>query len=195
MNEGRGPAGVRETGREGPRRAASGSPLRHAFPAEPPTVRPAVPPTRPPARPPAVPPTARPAVRTTAQPPTRPGPPHGALPWADRTVVPRRHSPHPTWWLRTALLLLALLVPGTHTGAHALPLTVGVHENGGTAAECDLLDSALRPVTRVSRRPATAARPVPERPAPPGRAAHRPHPAPPAPSYSLHHLRSVVLRC
>lgn len=110
-------------------------------------------------------------------------------------MVPRHHAHHPTWWLRTAVLLLALLVPGTHTGAHALPLTVGVHENGGTAAECDLLDSALRPVTRVSRRPVTAARPVPERPAPPGRAAHRPHPAPPAPSYSLHHLRSVVLRC
>ncbi|MET8832143.1 hypothetical protein ABZX40_39755 [Streptomyces sp. NPDC004610] len=98
-------------------------------------------------------------------------------------------------WLRIAVLLLALLVPGAHSGAHALPLTATVCENGGTTAEYDVLGTALRPVTRSAQHPAAPPRPEPLRPAGPAPAAHRGHPAPPLAPYSLHCLRSVVLRC
>ncbi|MEU9338125.1 hypothetical protein AB0D49_34080 [Streptomyces sp. NPDC048290] len=101
-------------------------------------------------------------------------------------------APAPRTWLRIAVLLLALLAPGAHGGAHAGPLTESVCEHGGTTAEYDILGTALRPVSRTDRLPAAPPRPEPARPAGPAPAAR---PAPGPPSYRLHCLRSVVLRC
>ncbi|WP_405645832.1 hypothetical protein [Streptomyces sp. NBC_00019] len=95
-------------------------------------------------------------------------------------------------WLRAFVLLLALLVPGGHAGAHAANAVTPV---AGEVAEYDVLDTALRPPARAAHRPVVPLRPAP-RPAPaPGVPAGRPLPAPPRPPYALHTLRSVVLRC
>ncbi|KKD05506.1 hypothetical protein [Streptomyces sp. WM6386] len=95
-------------------------------------------------------------------------------------------------WLRAFVLLLALLVPGGHAGAHA---ALAVAPVAGEAAEHDVVDTALRPPARAAHRPVVPLRPAP-RPAPaPGVPAGRPLPAPPRPPYALHTLRSVVLRC
>ncbi|MFJ4687528.1 hypothetical protein ACIQNG_19405 [Streptomyces sp. NPDC091377] len=98
-------------------------------------------------------------------------------------------------WLRIAVLLLALLVPGAHTAAHALPVaaSAAVGEHGGTTAEYDVPDTALR-TTRATRQPVTPPRPAPPVPSP-GRGGPGAHHAPPKPSYTLPCLRSVVLRC
>ncbi|WP_329337321.1 hypothetical protein OG866_22790 [Streptomyces sp. NBC_00663] len=91
-------------------------------------------------------------------------------------------------WLRAFVLLLALLMPGAHTGAHA-----AVPVAASEVAEYDVLDTVLRPAAQhpvAPLRPAPRAEPpapvVPERP---------PLPAPPRPSYAQLTLRTVVLRC
>ncbi|MEU3252928.1 hypothetical protein [Streptomyces sp. NPDC006997] len=109
-----------------------------------------------------------------------------------RTPRPdRRHA-----WLRALVLLLVLCVPGAHAGARAVPPVTVTAESGGTVAEADPLDTALRAPGRGAHRPA-----VPQRPTDPGPprvppAAHTPHPAaPPPPPYALRTLRCVVLIC
>ncbi|MFE5815799.1 hypothetical protein [Streptomyces sp. NPDC056479] len=95
-------------------------------------------------------------------------------------------------WLRALVLLLALLVPGAHAQAHALP-TVAVAS--AEIAEHDALDTALRPAARADRRTALRTRPAPpSKPAPcasPGPRLTAPH----RPPYVPHPLRTVVLRC
>ncbi|MGF0174876.1 hypothetical protein ACQF36_31600 [Streptomyces sp. Marseille-Q5077] len=103
----------------------------------------------------------------------------------------RRHS-RSRAWLRVLVLLLALLVPGAHAQAHALPVTAGI---SGEVAEHDVLDTALRPAARADRRNAVRARPAPPpRPAPGAAPAPRSCP-PPGQPYVPHILRTVVLRC
>lgn len=94
-------------------------------------------------------------------------------------------------WLRVLVLLLALLVPGTAAHCSAAESVV----SGGTAAEHDVHDTALRPPGRYGHRPVVPLRPAPRAPVtrhPVTTAAHplpvRPRPTPPA-------RRSVVLRC
>ncbi|NNN31534.1 hypothetical protein HLK59_14405 [Streptomyces sp. S3(2020)] len=95
-------------------------------------------------------------------------------------------------WLRAFVLLLALLVPGAHSGAHAaIPVTSVTSVAAGEAAEYDVLDTALRPPARAAHRPVASPRTAPA----PGVPAVRPLPKPPHPSYAPHILRSVVLRC
>lgn len=95
-------------------------------------------------------------------------------------------------WLRAFVLLLALLVPGGHAGAHAATAVTPI---AGELAEYDVLDTALRPPARAAHRPVVPLRPAP-RPAPaPGAPAGHPLPAPPRLPHALHTLRSVVLRC
>ncbi|MFJ3668075.1 hypothetical protein ACIPSE_16660 [Streptomyces sp. NPDC090106] len=93
-------------------------------------------------------------------------------------------------WLRAFVLLLALLMPGAHTGAHAVASPVVA----GEAAEYDALDTVVRPVHRTDPRPAVPLRPALPAPAPLVPVT-RPLPAPPDPSYAPRFLRSVVLRC
>ncbi|MFJ9675248.1 hypothetical protein ACI3K5_20515 [Streptomyces sp. MPA0124] len=61
--------------------------------------------------------------------------------------------------LRVLVLLLVLVVPGTHVTAQAVPVAP-VSGAGGTAAEYDHLDTALRTPGRSGRR-AVVVRPVP----------------------------------
>ncbi|MFC7906569.1 hypothetical protein ACWDRX_17120 [Streptomyces nigra] len=97
-------------------------------------------------------------------------------------------------WLRIVVLLLALLVPGAHAQAHALPVAVTVEAE---AVEHDALDTALRPPARSARRAGAplAVRPCPVPPSPPapaaGRAVDRPVAAPHVPPLP----DTVVLRC
>ncbi|MFJ8635128.1 hypothetical protein [Streptomyces sp. NPDC093568] len=94
-------------------------------------------------------------------------------------------------WLRVVVLLLALLVPGAHAQAHALPMVAGAAE----VAEHDVLDTALRPPARADRRTLVRTRPAPS-PAPaPGTAPGPRSSAPHRPPYVPHILRTVVLRC
>lgn len=102
-----------------------------------------------------------------------------------------RTLPRSRAWLRAFVLLLALLVPGAHSGTHiTTPVAVG------EIAEYDVLDTALRPPARAAHRPVAPLRPA-QRPAP----AHGvpvgppPLPTPPQPPYTPRTLRSVVLRC
>ncbi|WP_186777804.1 hypothetical protein [Streptomyces salinarius] len=61
--------------------------------------------------------------------------------------------------LRVLVLLLVLVVPGTHVTAQAVPVTP-VAGAGGAAGEYDHLDTALRVPGRSGRR-AAVVRPVP----------------------------------
>jgi hypothetical protein len=100
-----------------------------------------------------------------------------------------RSLPRSRTWLRTLVLLLALLVPGTHAELHAAPPAAT------EIVEYDALDAALRPPADALHRTVVALRPAPL-PAPaPATPADRPLPAPPRPPHALHALRSVVLRC
>ncbi|WP_367322095.1 hypothetical protein [Streptomyces sp. HUAS ZL42] len=92
-------------------------------------------------------------------------------------------------WLRVLVLLLALLVPATHTQAHAAPVA------SGEVAECGVLETALRPAARAADRPAVPARPAPLPDPAPGVPQGRPLPESPRPPYALHTVRTVVLRC
>jgi hypothetical protein len=101
-------------------------------------------------------------------------------------------------WLRVVVLLLALLVPGAHAQAHALPVAAGVSGASGEVAEHDVLDTVLRPPARADRRsavrparPGSGPLPKPAR----GIRACPVRPAPPGPPYLSHILRTVVLRC
>lgn len=94
-------------------------------------------------------------------------------------------------WLRVLVLLLALLVPGT--AAHG-----GVAESvvtGGTAAEYDVHDTALRPPGRHGHRPVVPLRPAPRPPSARHPVATADHPLPVPPRPLLLAPRSVVLRC
>ncbi|MFF7735152.1 MULTISPECIES: hypothetical protein [unclassified Streptomyces] len=102
---------------------------------------------------------------------------------------PRRHA-----WLRVLVLLLALLVPGTHAEA-ATGWTAGV-SGESTTVECDLLDTALRPPARAARRTAAVASVPAPLPGPgPAPTAQHPVPVPPSPPLDPRPLRSEVLRC
>lgn len=101
--------------------------------------------------------------------------------------LPRRRRA----WLRVLVLLVALVLPGAHTGTHAAPVT----PPAGEAIEYDLLDTALRLPARAAQRPVVPLRPAPRPEPAPGVPAGAPLPAPPRPSYALVALRTVVLRC
>jgi hypothetical protein len=88
------------------------------------------------------------------------------------------------------VLLLALLVPGTHVQAHTMPPVPA-----GELVEYDVLDTPLRPPARAVHRAAVPLRPVAWPQTVPGVPADRPLPAPPRPPYALPVLRCVVLRC
>ncbi|GGJ43603.1 hypothetical protein [Streptomyces brasiliensis] len=97
--------------------------------------------------------------------------------------------PHGQAWLRSLVLLLALLVPSTHADVHAVQVAAV------DVAEHVVLDTALRPPSRTAHHPDVPEHPAPAPvPAPPAPEA-RPFPAPPQPQQALHTLRSVVLRC
>ncbi|MFI5883730.1 hypothetical protein [Streptomyces sp. NPDC051554] len=102
-----------------------------------------------------------------------------------------RSLPRSRAWLRVLVLLLALLVPGTH----AEVLATSVASSAETTVEYDVLDTAaaLRPVPLTVRRPTMPLRPAP------GPASQAPRvrsfPAPPWSPYTLRALRTVVLRC
>ncbi|WP_175647476.1 hypothetical protein [Streptomyces cyaneochromogenes] len=104
-------------------------------------------------------------------------------------ILPRSRT-----WLRVLVLLLALLVPGAHTQAHAVPAVAGI---SGEATEHDALDTVLRPPARADRRstvrrcPAPLPQPTPRVPA----RLSLSIPRPPQPPYVPHILRTVVLRC
>ncbi|WP_369188958.1 hypothetical protein [Streptomyces sp. R08] len=108
-------------------------------------------------------------------------------------VRPAHRLPRSRAWLRALVLLLALLVPGTHAELRATPAASASVE---TTVEYDVLDTAaaLRPVGPLAvRRPTAPLRPAP---APASRAPlARSFPAPPSPPYTLRALRTVVLRC
>ncbi|WP_328781728.1 hypothetical protein [Streptomyces canus] len=103
-----------------------------------------------------------------------------------RTV---RRLPHRHIWLRTLVLLLALLAPGAPAQTHAS------HVAAGEIAEYDALDTALRPPARAAHRTAVPLRPAPRQETAPDVRERRSVPAPPRPPYTLPALRSVVLRC
>ncbi|MFF6913386.1 hypothetical protein [Streptomyces sp. NPDC012466] len=105
--------------------------------------------------------------------------------------VPR--GPRRNTWLRVLVLLLALLVPGAHAEAHAGPTATVSGES--TTVECDVLDSALRPPARGSRRTAVPLSPAPLRAPGPAYTAHHCVAVPPSPPYDPRPLRSEVLRC
>ncbi|WP_329218883.1 hypothetical protein OG352_21005 [Streptomyces sp. NBC_01485] len=99
-----------------------------------------------------------------------------------------RMHPRSRAWLRVLVMLLALLVPGAPAEVSAKPVAAAEF------AEYDVVEPVLRPAP-CAHRPAAPLRPAPL-PAPaPGVPADRPLPAPPSPSYALHVLRTVVLRC
>ncbi|WP_406008041.1 hypothetical protein OG440_19245 [Streptomyces sp. NBC_00637] len=103
-------------------------------------------------------------------------------------MSPAARLPRSRTWLRTLVLLLVLLVPGVAADVPAAPVAAA------ELAEYDVLDTALRPAPCAHRpvalrRPAPLPAPAPEVPA------DRPRPAPHRPSYTLHVLRTVVLRC
>ncbi|WP_052424931.1 hypothetical protein [Streptomyces fulvoviolaceus] len=106
-------------------------------------------------------------------------------------VSTARGLPRIRTWLRALVLLVALLVPGAHTGVHTAPaLPVS-----GETIEYDVLDTVLRPVARSAARAAVPLRPAPRPDPAPGVPEGRPLPAPPGPPYTLLALRTVVLRC
>lgn len=118
------------------------------------------------------------------------------------TASTARCRPRSRAWLRVLVLLLALLVPGAHAQAHALPAVAGVSGTAGTpgeVAEHDVLDTVLRPPARADRRGAVRRalpRPgTPPKPTPCVVRADLTPPAPPRPPYLSHVLRTVVLRC
>ncbi|WP_405949148.1 hypothetical protein OG588_24275 [Streptomyces prunicolor] len=106
-------------------------------------------------------------------------------------VSPAHRLPRSHVWLRALVLLLALLVPGTHAEMRATPVASSVE----TTIEYDVLDTAaaLRPVSLTVHRPTAPLRPAPGPAATAPRA--RSFPAPPSPPYTLRALRTVVLRC
>jgi hypothetical protein len=109
-------------------------------------------------------------------------------------VSTTRSLPRSRAWLRALVLLLALLVPGTHAAEmRATPVASSTE----STVEYDVLDTAaaLRSPSLTVHRPTAPLRPAPT-PASRYRApGPRSFPAPPRPSYTLRALRTVVLRC
>ncbi|KUO19725.1 hypothetical protein [Streptomyces dysideae] len=93
-------------------------------------------------------------------------------------------------WLRVPVLLLALLVPGAHSGVPATPVAVA-----GEAVEYDALETDLRPPSRGAHRAAVPLRPAPLPESAPPAPAGRPPALPPRTPPALPAVRSVVLRC
>ncbi|MGW1722738.1 hypothetical protein ACWCQK_07350 [Streptomyces sp. NPDC002306] len=109
------------------------------------------------------------------------------------STAPRR-LPYGRACLRALVLLLALLVPGTHAEIHAAPAAFAAA--GETAAEYDVLDGALRPPARTAHRPVAPLRPAPLPDPAPGAARGPAGTAPLGSSYPPHPaLSTVVLRC
>ncbi|MEU9167087.1 hypothetical protein AB0D34_04695 [Streptomyces sp. NPDC048420] len=102
-------------------------------------------------------------------------------------MSPARRLPPSRTWLRTLVLLLALLVPVAPVHAAEAHVVAA-----GEIIEYDLLDTALRPPARVVHQPAVSLRPAPRQETCPR--AHRP-PRPSRPPYAPPAPRSVVLRC
>ncbi|MFF0890265.1 hypothetical protein [Streptomyces sp. NPDC003456] len=102
---------------------------------------------------------------------------------------PRRHL-----WPRVLVLLLALLLPGAHATTSLGPVLTVAGES--TTAEADVLDTALRPPARATRRTKATPRRTP-RPAAfrPARTARPSAPVPPGPPHDPRPPRSWVLRC
>ncbi|WNZ10336.1 hypothetical protein [Streptomyces sp. 11x1] len=103
-------------------------------------------------------------------------------------------------WLRVLALTIVLLIPTAHAATHAAPSLPLMLSSELPAAECDLLESAPGPQNRSTPRPVAPPRSAPvgsPRPAPTPSPGHHLHPVPPwpGPTYALHALRSVVLRC
>lgn len=99
-------------------------------------------------------------------------------------------------WLRVLVLAFVLLLPAAHGSAHVGSGFAVPSET--VTAEYDVLESAPRPPSRHTQRPATAAPPAaPVTYSPPPAATGRPLPAPARlrPPYVPDILRSVVLRC
>ncbi|MEW2045674.1 hypothetical protein [Streptomyces sp. NPDC005476] len=92
---------------------------------------------------------------------------------------PRGTPPRSRAWLRTLVLLLALLVPGS-----AAEIAATAPVTAAASAEYDVLDTALRPAPCVHR-PATAPRPAQLPPRAPEVSADRPRPLPHRPPYAL----------
>ncbi|WP_405861978.1 hypothetical protein OG407_27210 [Streptomyces sp. NBC_01515] len=108
-------------------------------------------------------------------------------------VRPAHSLPRSRAWLRALVLLLALLVPGTHADVRATPVASSSVE---TTIEYDLLDTAAaapRPLSLTVHRPAVPLRPAPGTASSASRV--RSFPAPARPPYTLRALRTVVLRC
>ena len=108
-------------------------------------------------------------------------------------VRPARSLPRSRAWLRALVLLLALLVPGTHAETRAMPVASSSVE---TTIEYDVLDTAAaapRPLSLAVHRPTAPLRPAPGPASPAPRV--RSFSAPPQPPYTLRALRTVVLRC
>ncbi|MEV6506361.1 hypothetical protein [Streptomyces sp. NPDC051642] len=108
-------------------------------------------------------------------------------------VSPAGHLARSRAWLRALVLLLALLVPGTHAEMRATPVASSSVE---TTIEYDVLDTAaaaLRPLSLAVHRPAAPPCPAPGPATPAPRV--RSFPAPPRSPYTLRALRTVVLRC
>ncbi|MFH9550935.1 hypothetical protein ACIBAH_25905 [Streptomyces sp. NPDC051445] len=108
-------------------------------------------------------------------------------------MSPAARLPRSRAWLRTLVLLLALLVPGS-----AAEIAATAPVTAAASAEYDVLDTAaLRPAPCVHR-PAAAPRAAQLPPRAPEVPADRPRPLPHRPPYALrtsHILRTVVLRC
>ena len=100
-----------------------------------------------------------------------------------------RRLPHRHVWLRTLVLVLALLAAGAPAQTHA------AHVAAGEIVEYDVLDTALRPPARAAHRTAVPMRPAPCQETASDIRERRSVPAPPRPPYALPALRSVVLRC
>ncbi|ANP57209.1 hypothetical protein J2Z21_004019 [Streptomyces griseochromogenes] len=106
----------------------------------------------------------------------------------------RRRPPRPHAWLRLLVLLLALLVPGTHAQAQAEPTPTALAETV-ESVEHDALDTLVRPPAGAVHRADAPERPAPLSDPAPARPAARSCPAVPRPPYTLPLLRTVVLRC
>ncbi|MGW3118090.1 hypothetical protein ACWDBW_13275 [Streptomyces sp. NPDC001107] len=92
-------------------------------------------------------------------------------------------------WLRTLVLLLALLVPGSHAELYAAPSAAT------EIVEYDAPDAAVRPAADALHRTVVALRPAPLQARPLDIPADHPLTTPPRPPHALHAVRSVVLRC
>lgn len=104
----------------------------------------------------------------------------------------RYRPPRPRAWLRLLVLLLALLVPGVHFQAQALPApTVAAETSEHDVHHGTLLRPPARSVHRAQapERTAPLLGPAPARPAAPS------CPAAPLPPHAVPLLRTVVLRC